>query len=325
VSPSRAVSHFGRTLRPIPGCPKVAWAPRSERMNTRVQPRGNPAKVAAVIALTVLLSFVLVWAAAPAQADDETWFNEFHVEAELGEDGRMAVTIDAEYDFQNIESRGIYLNFVTRQDIEGDPDHQRVYDFSEFTATSSTGAATDINVERASNAVGVYIGDPDKQNLTGVHSYEISYTVAGIPNAGAGDNGEDEIYWNIIGTGFAEPINDFRMTLKTPGEPADTACWYGERGSRSGCEHGAEGPSAEFAHTNIEPGQGLTIAAEYPAGSFDEEWTIIEPKSSPRASERGLDRKALALGAAGGVAVLGGGAPYSRASQKAAVHVGPPP
>ncbi|HLR58250.1 MAG TPA: DUF2207 domain-containing protein, partial [Beutenbergiaceae bacterium] len=281
-------------------------------MNTRVQPRGNPAKVAAVIALTVLLSFVLVWAAAPAQADDETWFNEFHVEAELGEDGRMAVTIDVEYDFQNIESRGIYLNFVTRQDIEGDPDHQRVYDFSEFTATSYTGAATDINVERTSNAVGVYIGDPDKQNLTGVHSYEISYTVAGIPNAGAGDNGEDEIYWNIIGTGFAEPINDFRMTLKTPGEPADTACWYGERGSRSGCEHGAEGASAEFAHTNIEPGQGLTIAAEYPAGSFDEEWTIIEPKSSPRASERGLDRKALALGAAGVVAVLGGGALYSR-------------
>ena len=271
-------------------------------MNTRVQPRGNPAKVAAAIALTVLLSFVLVWAAAPAQADDETWFNEFHVEAELGEDGRMAVTTHVEYDFQNIESRGIYLNFVTRQDIEGDPDQQRVYDFSEFTATSSTGAATDINAERTSNAVGVYIGDPDKQNLTGVHSYEISYTVAGIPNAGAGDNGEDEIYWNIIGTGFAEPINDFRMTLKTPGEPADTACWYGERGSRSGCEHGAEGASAEFAHTNIEPGQGLTIAAEYPAGSFDEEWTIIEPKSSPRASERGLDRKALALGAAGVVA-----------------------
>src|SRR5690625_2993633 len=99
-------------------------------MNTRVQPRGNPAKVAAAIALTVLLSFVLVWAAAPAQADDETWFNEFHVEAELGEDGRMAVTTHVEYDFQNIESRGIYLNFVTRQDIEGDHDHQRVYDFS---------------------------------------------------------------------------------------------------------------------------------------------------------------------------------------------------
>src|SRR5699024_10821648 len=148
-----------------PGCPKVAWVPRSERMNTRVQPRGNPAKVAAAIALTVLLSFVLVWAAAPAQADDETWFNEFHVEAELGEDGRMAVTTHVEYDFQNIESRGIYLNFVTRQDIEGDPDQQRVYDFSEFTATSSTGAATDINAERTSNAVGVYIGDPDKQNL----------------------------------------------------------------------------------------------------------------------------------------------------------------
>src|SRR5699024_3942220 len=80
-----------------------------------------------------------------------------------------------------------------------------------------------------------------------------------------------------------------------------------------------------FAHTNIEPGQGLTIAAEYPAGSFDEEWTIIEPKSSPRASERGLDRKALALGAAGGVAVPGRGPLESRRGQKDEVYVGLPP
>src|SRR5699024_10569725 len=110
----------------------------------------------------------------------------------------------------------------------------------------------------------------DRQNLTGVHSYEVSYTVEGIPNAGAGDNGEDEIYWNIIGTGFAEPIKDFRMSLSTPAEPTDTACWVGESGSPTECEHGTAGSSAEFAQTNIEPGQGLTIAAEYPAGSFDE-------------------------------------------------------
>jgi len=294
-------------------------------MNTPVQSRQNPAKVVAAVVLTLLFSFAFFWAAAPAHADDETWFNEFHVEAELGEDGRMSVTTHVEYDFQNMESRGIYLNFVTRQDIEGDPDHQRVYDFSGFSATSSTGAATDINVERTSNAVGVYIGDPDKQNLTGVHSYEISYTVEGIPNAGAGENGEDEIYWNIIGSGFAEPIKDFRMSLSTPAEPTNTACWYGEVGSRSECEHGGADSSVEFAQTNIEPGQGVTIAAEYPAGSFEEEWTIIKPKPRPSSSERGLDRKTLALGAAGVVALLGGGALYSRRNKKDEVYVGLPP
>src|SRR5699024_2864751 len=153
----------------------------------------NPAKVAAVIALTVLLSFVLVWAAAPAQADDETWFNEFHVDAELGEDGRMAVTIDVEYDFQNIESRGIYLNFVSLQVRDGDLDHPRVYDLSALPATSATGAATVIDVGRAAAAGGVYIGDAEEQDLAGVLPCVSSHTVAGIPNAGAGDNGEDDI------------------------------------------------------------------------------------------------------------------------------------
>src|SRR5690625_5903174 len=74
-------------------------------MNTPVQSRQNPAKVVAAVVLTLLFSFAFFWAAAPAHADDETWFNEFHVEAELGEDGRMAVTTHVEYDLDRKSTR----------------------------------------------------------------------------------------------------------------------------------------------------------------------------------------------------------------------------
>src|SRR5699024_8987788 len=96
----------------------------------------NARKLVASTVLTLLLVVTFSWVALPAHANDDTWFNHFHVEAELDEDGRIHVTTEIEYDFQDLESRGIYLTFVTRQDIEGDPDHQRVYEYSDFVASS---------------------------------------------------------------------------------------------------------------------------------------------------------------------------------------------
>lgn len=280
------------------------------------------------VVLTLLIGLGITAFALPAYADEETWFNEFHVEAELDGEGRLNVTTHIEYDFQDLKSRGVYLNFVTRQDIEGDADNQRAYEYSGFTASSSTGAATDVNVERSASGVGVYVGDPDKQNLTGVHSYEISYVVEGIPNAGVGDEGQDEIYWNIIGTGFAEPIKDFRMVLTTPEEPTQAACWAGARDSADECEGaGVEGNTATFTQQNIEPGQGVTIAAEYPAGSFDESWTIIEPKAQ-RPSLRGQSGPefwVLALAGAGVVAAAGGVSFASNRWRRDEVYLGLPP
>src|SRR5699024_8259970 len=108
-----------------------------------------------VLVVAVLLVLAVAAFPLPAHADDETWFNSFHVDAVLEEDGRIHVTTEIEYDFQDVESRGIYLTFVTRQDIEGDPDRQRVYEYSDFAASSTTGAASDLRVEESADAVGV--------------------------------------------------------------------------------------------------------------------------------------------------------------------------
>src|SRR5699024_6591559 len=203
-----------------------------------------------------------------------------------------------------------------------------VYAYAGFSASSSTGAATDVNVDRSSRSVGVYVGDPDKQKLTGVHSYEIPYVVEGIPNAGVGDEGQDEIYWNIVGTGFAEPIKDFRMTLTTPVEPTQAACWSGPRGSSGECEVATtEAHEAEFRQQNIRPGAGVTIAAEYPAGSFDESWTIVKAKPErPSFGRPGLpEPKVLGLIAAGVGAVGAGVAFAARRGRRDEVYLGLPP
>src|SRR5699024_7600198 len=240
---------------------------------------------------------------------------------ELDRDGRIHVTTEIEYDFQDLASRGIYLTFVTRQEIEGDPDHQRVYEYSDFTAHSPTGAASDLSVEEGADSVGVYIGDPDRKDVTGVHTYEVSYTVEGIPNPGVGEGGSDEVYWNIIGTGFAEPINDFRMRFHAPAAPTGAACWHGPTGSSATCEEIIDdGDHLEFHHRNLAAGEGLTIAGEYPPGSFDDDWTIIKPRAiTPGFGSPGI----IAIGVALLLAAAGLAA-WSWRTRKDEVYTGVP-
>lgn len=289
-------------------CPKVARAVRSERMTRSTAIRNDNGGFTHVrqlyaIVFTLLFGLGFTAIAVPAQADDGTGFSEFHVDAVMDPLGRLQVTTRIEYDFQDERSRGIYLTFVTAQDIEGDAENERVYPYSDFEVTSSTGAATQFRVEHGTRTVGLYIGDPDQKNLTGVHSYEVSYVVAGIPNAGVGENGEDEIYWNIIGTAFAEPIRDFQMRLSALADPLDANCWAGGRGSAATCEHAAISAGAvEFRQRNVQPGQGVTIAAQYPAGTFDEKWAIVSPKKQE--SSTSSDRSRVVFAVFAGVIVV---------------------
>src|SRR5699024_10737627 len=166
-----------------------------------------------------------------------------------------------------------------RQRIDGDPEHYRVLEYSDIRAASPT-APDNVRIESDDDGIGIYVGDPDVE-ITGTHEYTIHFTVEGVVNSGAGAGGEDEIYWNIIGTGYEQHIDDVRITLRGPAAATDAACWYGDFGSDTTCT-GVEvgGSAAAFTQVFLKPGEGLTVAGEYPGGTFND----VEPILVERAT-----------------------------------------
>lgn len=218
----------------------------------------------------VLLAFVAALLfASPAHADDNDWaITRYVVQAQAAADGTIDVQLDFDFDFAGDEGHGPYLTFVTEQEIDGDPAHYRVLEYSDISATSPSGAPADVRLEQEGPVLALYIGDEDTE-VEGVQQYQVSYTVAGVPTSGVGAGGADEIYWNVVGSGWEVPLQNVSITLDGPAEVLDAACYTGRVGSDRSCEQQeATGSSATFAQSGLDEGEGMSIVAGYPADTF---------------------------------------------------------
>ena len=248
-----------------------------ERPPTRSERRRK--LIASIVAIIAVLALVVMSVAPAFALGEEQRFNHYWVDATAHSDGSIDVEIDLEFEFGSEESHGVYLTYLTRQRIEGDPDHYRVLEYTDIEASSPT-APDDLRVETDDDGLGIYVGDEDVE-ITGTHAYTINFTVRGVVNSGAGEAGEDEIYWNIIGTGYEQHIDDVRVTLRGPAAPVASACWYGDFGSDATCT-GIEGHAhtAIFTQTFLMPGEGLTIATAYEGGTFNDVRPMLEERAT---------------------------------------------
>ena len=207
--------------------------------------------------------------ASAANAASDPHFEQYSLSANVRPDGTMEVEIDIDYDFQDEESRGIFLTYYSRQEIEGDPDHLRVFRYRDVEVSSSTGASTTVEAKEEQSNFIIRIGDEDKADLTGLHSYHVSFTVEGIPNPGVGEDGEDEIYWNVIGSEFNERVEDIRVEITAPNAPQQATCHTGISASDEECDAAkVEGDTAIFTQDAVDPGRLLTVAVEYEPSTF---------------------------------------------------------
>lgn len=270
-----------------------------------------------LLALGLLTGLVLVAQVAvapPAHADSEDWaIARYDMRAEARADGSVDVRLDFYFDFGTEAGHGPYLTFITRQEIEGDPAHYRVLEYSDFTATSPSGAPDDVRLERDGPVLAVYIGDEDVE-VTGVHRYHVRYTVTGIPTPRAGADGSDEIYWNIIGSGWEVPIRNVTISLAGPADVLDVACYTGRVGSSRSCEqHAASGRVATFGQQELVEGEGMSIVAAFPPGTFEGAQPILADRVT-WGSFMGWAGPAGLVAAV--VALLGGAAVFWRARSR---------
>src|SRR5699024_9931713 len=97
--------------------------------------------------------------------------------------------------------------------------------------------------------------------------------------------GADELHWNIIGHRFDDPINNITIRFSGPGPIVTAECWAGRAGSTDECGSvDLEGSDLLIQHDRLEPGEGMTLALAFEAGSFLDQtpqYASLPPPGTP--------------------------------------------
>ena len=162
--------------------------------------------------MAALLIATVVLPASAAHGDDDQGDREivrYAVAADAQADGTIDVRLDIDFDFATTPGHGLFLTLLTRQEIDGDPDHYRVLEITDVTASSPTGAPADLYLDDGRQRPGAS-GSATRTSTTSRACRPTSSPTrwrAGHPNSGVRRGGRRgrELYWNVIGTGVRGP------------------------------------------------------------------------------------------------------------------------
>ena len=190
--------------------------------------------------------------------------------------GMIMVRETIDYDFGGAPRHGILRDIPVR--LRYDDTRDRVYPIEDLTVRASEGTPAEYQVEDLSGGLKrIRIGDPDRE-VTGRHTYEISYRVRGALNALPE---HDELYWNAIGTEWDVPIDQAAVRVQAPGEILRVACFSGAYGSNTTCERArAKGSTATFEASQLFPRSGLTVVVSIPKGVVPTPRPVLEERWS---------------------------------------------
>lgn len=227
----------------------------------------------------------------------------FDIRIDLDESGAAVITETITWDFTSDFRRGIFRNFVVRQEIDDERD--RVYPVRVLDV-SSPDAPDDWTIEGDDPTLTVRIGNPERY-APRVATYTIRYRVEGAvdyfrDNPAVEDH--DEFYWNVTGHQWDVPRAAVTVRVTAPGAPDDVLCFAGAHGAATQCSSAAvsEG-AADFRQGWLDPREGLTIAVSYPTGTFDGSGPVIDDKWS---AEETFGLSAPLAAGVGGATLIGG-------------------
>jgi len=256
------------------------------RLAERAASAGTTASrpVRVVVVLLLVLTGVL-GAATTANADDQgaRQITRYDATFVLASDGSARVTLDFDFDFADTPGHGPFITLPIRQAIQGDEENVRAYPVSGVVASSPSGAPADVYLTETPYWLEIRVGNEDIGDVSGVQRYVVQYTVDGVVNPGAGANGEDEFYWNVIGTDWVIPLSNLSASVIRPAGVLDTVCYAVVVGGTTPCTSDTfSGTTAAFTQGSLAPGEPFTVAVAYPGGTFvDAEPIIVEAPRPP--------------------------------------------
>lgn len=239
-----------------------------------------------------LLTFSL-FILAPFSAAAVERIEDFNSQIQVQEDGSLLVTetISVTVEGRRIR-RGIFRDFPTRYRL---PDGSNMRIGFEVLDVTRDGGVTRWQTEGIQNGVRVRIGDPNVLIPHGLHRYVISYRTTRQLRHG---DGVDELYWNVTGNGWEFSIARASATVQLP-QGADVTratAFTGAQGStQQNFEEYLREPGRIGLRTTevLGPGQGFTIAVEWPAGF------VTRPTSADEARNFLSDNRTLIIGILG--------------------------
>jgi uncharacterized protein (TIGR04222 family) len=201
----------------------------------------------------------------------------YDIDIDVNPDGSADFTETIEYDFGRTPDRhGIFRDLRLTQPCNSE--WERVYPLTDLSVSSPTGAPAGWVVENETGLTRVRIGSADI-NVKGVHTYVISYRLAGVVNDFPD---RVEFYWNVIGDRWPTTLWNIDVAVAGPDAPLASRCFAGRTGSTEGC--GEVTPTAsgmDVTQAYLSPYEGMTVALAYPPDSFaatpryyDEVWSI---------------------------------------------------
>lgn len=217
--------------------------------------------------LFLLVCFLL----APAAWADERIL-DYHSDIQVEADGWLNVTetIRVRAEGQQIR-RGIYRDFPTRyRDRFGN----RVNVEFEPVSLLRNGQSEPWHTEGRSNGVRIYAGSASRMLDAGVHEYELKFRTN--RQLGFFDT-HDELYFNVIGTGWVFPIDHavahIIFPFPLPAGHVEVGSYSGGYGSKGSYASGQiiDEHQVRFETTKpLAPEEGLTIVVSWPKGLVSE-------------------------------------------------------
>lgn len=212
-----------------------------------------------ILFVTILCTPITIYA--------EEAINSFDTKITAFQNGDMNFVETIKYDFGNDNRHGIFRYIPTYTKLK-DAELYRISEIK-FTDIKRDGKDEEYETDYSSDKVEVKIGDPDS-TIRGEHTYEIHYSVKN--GIASNFDTHDEIYWNITGSDWQIPVRKVTATIETPfsTEVLNVACFSGSEGeSDANCSAKKLNNGVSFnTISTLNNGEGLTIVASYPVGTF---------------------------------------------------------
>ena len=138
--------------------------------------------------------------------------------------------------------------------------------------TDADGTPRPYTSERDGDFLVLTIAVPEGQFVHGEQHYVIEYTERDVTRY-FDDTGVDEFYRDVNGTGWAQPFDEVSARLELAPAIAAAAtgaasCYQGAEGSTATCPIERDGTAFRASAQNLRPGENMTIAVAFRAGTF---------------------------------------------------------
>lgn len=223
-------------------------------------------------ALVLALSgLALTPAAPPAEAASDV-VRRLEVDYAVQPDGSVRTKVTIAYHFSGSGRHGINYDLVVREPWGADATKDVVYDVSDVTVSSPTGAPSMFQrTDQGSSpqVMRLRIGDPDHTVKGNDQTYVISYTLRGaLRNFEASLS---EFYWDVTADGFPR-VDAWQVRLSAPGGVQQPKCTTGVGECGSETKAGVQ----TWSGKDLPSGTTLTVAGKF--ATVDNSDPVLEPR-----------------------------------------------